>query len=144
MYYAAARQITDARHIARSAQQRIKDKTGMQVTMVLYRSENTIKTPERMLRVISDALGMSADCYRIKTRTREIVELRFIAALFLRTNFPTITLHQIAILFGGRDHTSVMSGLARANDLIYSGDERFLEKYNAALKAVDQWLKKDA
>jgi len=144
MYYAATQQITDARHIARSAQQQIKDKTGMEVTMVLYPSENTIKTPERMLHIIATALNESPLNYKLKTRIRNIVELRFIAAMFLRSNFPTITLHQIAALFGGQDHTSIISGISRAYELIYIGDEKFLGKYKTALAAVNSWLRNDA
>lgn len=141
MYYAAAQQMTTARHIARSATQQIKDKTGMHLTMVLYATEASVKTPERMLRVVATALNMSPDCYRMKTRIRNIAELRFIAAMLLRSNFPKITLHQVAALFGGQDHTSVMSGLSRAYDLIYTGDQRFIDKYNKALQAVNVWLR---
>ena len=104
MYYAATQQITEARHIARSAQQQIKDKTGMQVTMVLYPSESAVKTPEYMLHIIAAALNEHPQNYKLKTRVRNIVELRFIAALCLRSNFPTITLQQIAAFFGGQDH----------------------------------------
>ena len=96
-----------------------------------------------MLHIIAVALGMNPDSYRMKTKVRHIVELRFVAAILLRRNFPTMTLHQIATLFGGQDHSSIISGLARANDLIYTGDPRFLKKYNTALKAVDLWLKKE-
>lgn len=141
MYYAATQQMTTARHIARSARQQIKDKTGMQVTVVLYPTETTLKTPEKMLRVIAIALDMSPDCYKMKTRMRNIAELRFIAAMLLRSNFPKITLHQVAALFGGQDHTSVMSGLTRAYDLIYTGDQRFITKYNKALQSVNIWLR---
>ena len=141
MYYAAAQQMTTARNIARSARQQIKDKTGMQVTVVLYPAETTLKTPEKMLRVIAIALDMTPECYRMKTRVRSIAELRFVAAMLLRSNFPKITLHQVAALFGGQDHTSVMSGLTRAYDLIYTGDQRFINKYNSALQAVNIWLR---
>jgi chromosomal replication initiation ATPase DnaA len=143
MYYAAAQQITTARHIARSAQRQIKEKTGMRVSMMLYSPELGSKTPEEMLHIIAVSLGMNPDSYRMKTKVRHIVELRFVAAILLRRNFPTMTLHQIATLFGGQDHSSIISGLARANDLIYTGDPRFLKKYNTALKAVDLWLKKE-
>ena len=144
MYYAATQQITDARHIARSAQQQIKDKTGLQVTMVLYPSESTLKTPEHMLHIIAAALNEHPRNYQLKTRIRNIVELRFIAALCLRSNFPTITLQQIAAFFGGQDHTSVINGLARAYELIYAGDESFTKKYKTALAAVNLWLRNDA
>jgi len=141
MYYAAAQQITTARHIARSARQQIKDKTGMQVTVVVYPTDTSLKSPEQMLRVVAIALDMYTECYRLKTRVRTIVELRFIAAMLLRSNFAKITLHQIAALFGGQDHTSIMSGLARAHALIYAGDPGFMKKYNTALKAVNIWLR---
>ena len=144
MYYAATQQITEARHIARSAQQQIKDKTGMQVTMVLYPSESAVKTPEYMLHIIAAALNEHPQNYKLKTRVRNIVELRFIAALCLRSNFPTITLQQIAAFFGGQDHTSIISGITRAYDLIYAGDEKFIKKYKAALAAVNLWLRNDA
>ena len=140
MYYAAAQQMTMARHIARSASQQIKDKTGMQFTILLYPTETTLKTPERMLKVIAMALDMDPKSYKMRSRVRNMVELRFIAALLLRGNFPKITLSQIAALFGGQDHSSVISGLARAYNLIYAGDPDFIQKYNAALKAVNLWL----
>jgi len=144
MYYAATQQISAARHIARSAQQKIKEKTGMRVNMVLYSPEAGSQTPEEMLHIIALALDMNTNCYTMKTKARHIVELRFIAALLLRRNYPTMTLHQIATLFGGQDHTSIINGVARANDLIYIGDPRFVKKYNTALQSVNLWLKNAA
>lgn len=141
MYYTAAQQMSTARHIARSARRQIKNQTGMQVNVVLYPMETQPKTPEKMLRIIAIALDMSPECYKMKTRVRSIVELRFIAAMLLRNNFPEVTLHQIAAYFGGQDHTSVMNGLARAYDLIYAGDQRFIKKYNTALQSVNTWLR---
>jgi chromosomal replication initiation ATPase DnaA len=142
MYYAATQQVTEARHIARTAQQRIKDRTGMNISVLLCPVEATPKTPERMLRIIAESLGMSANCYRMKNRSRPFSELRFIAAHILRQNFATLTLHQIALFFGGLDHTSVINGLTRVNNLIHTGDTRFIEKYNQALKAVNLWLRR--
>ena len=132
-----------ARHIARSAQQQIKNKTGMSVVVMFSPFENTYDAPAEMLEVIAGALGMSPDCYRMKTRRRDIVEMRFIAALLLRMHFPRFTLTQIAMLFGGQDHSSILSGIARAHSLIYTGDASFIQKYNTVLKAVNTWLRKD-
>jgi chromosomal replication initiation ATPase DnaA len=144
MYYAATQQLNTVRHIARMAEQQIKTKTGMRVNIMLYSNEADEQTPEEMLRVIAIALGMNSDAYKLKTRERHIVELRFIAALLMRRNFPKMTLHQIATLFGGQDHTSIINGVARANDLIYIGDPRFVKKYNTALQSVNLWLKNAA
>ena len=143
MTYAPAQQINTARHIARTAQQQIRNKTGMRVTVMLCPAENTDETPGQMLKIIAMTLGMSPDCYRMKTRTRDIVELRFIAALLLRMHFPRFTLNQIAVLFGGQDHSSILSGIARAHSLIYTGDASFTGKYNNVLKTVNKWLRKE-
>ena len=110
---------------------------------MLYPAEDTFKTPEQMLKIIALSLDMSYDCFRMKSRAREIAELRFIGALFLRMNFTYLTLSDIATLFGGQDHTSIISGMTRAHNLIYTGDLRFLKKYNTALKSVNLWLRKE-
>ena len=96
-----------------------------------------------MLDVIAIALGMSPGCYKLRSRLRNIVELRFVGALFLIMHFPNVTLSQIASLFGGQDHSSVISGIARANNLLYTGDERFMTKYNNALNSVNLWLERE-
>ena len=95
-----------------------------------------IKTPMQMLSAIAKALDMDAQCYRMRSRERNIVELRFIAALFLRRNFPLITLQQIAAFFGGQDHSSVINGLSRSYELLYCKDDRFLKKYNVVLQTL--------
>jgi len=139
-----APQAATARHIARSAQQQIKSKTGIKVDLVMLPPVQGIDTPSQMLGIIASALEMSPDCYALKSRHRNIVELRFIGAWFLRRHFQAITLHQIAALFGGQDHTSVLNGLARANDLLHTHDDRFMKKYNTALKSVNRWLRNAA
>jgi len=136
----ATHQINAARHIARSAQRQIKDKTGMSISIVLYPFENKLAGPQEMLKVIAAALSMDPAAYSLKTRIREVVELRFIAALLLRMHFPKCTLAQIAVLFGGQDHSSILSGLARAYGLIASGDAQFTNKYNTVVEKVNTWL----
>ncbi len=143
MNYLPAQQINTARSIVRSAQRQIKNRTGIKVHLLLAASDNILKTPKQMLKVIAIALNMNPDCYRIKSRARNIVEMRFIAALLLRSNFPRLTLTEIATLFGGQDHSSVINSVARAHSLIYTGDEKFINKYNTVLKSVDIWLKRE-
>jgi chromosomal replication initiation ATPase DnaA len=113
----------------------------MEVDLVLCPTDNTFMTPERMLHIIAIALDMNPRCYKMRTRTRNISELRFIGAVLLRRHFPDITLIQIASFFA-QDHTTIISGVTRANNLLYSGDLRFIKKYNTALKSVYLWLRK--
>ena len=143
MQYRTTPQLTTARDITRAAEHQIKNKTGMRVTLVLCPTDHPAKTPEQMLKVIAASMNMDYTMYTAKSRARNIVDLRFIAAYLLRHYFPTITLQQITVLFGGQDHTSIINGLARAAMLISAGDPRFTEKYQSALKSVNQWLRKE-
>jgi chromosomal replication initiation ATPase DnaA len=143
MQIRAKSQLTTARGITRAAITKIKNSTGMRVTLVLCPTDHPAKTPEQMLYVVSTALKMDYSSYRKKSRKREYVDLRFIAAHLLRFYFPTITLQQISLLFGGQDHSSVINGLAKTNMLLATKDDAFTEKYETASKSVNQWLRKE-
>ncbi len=143
MYYATISPANTSQHIARPVKQMVKERTGMSIEVLQYPTEHINKTPLRMLHVIALALDLNPECYRMRTRVRNIVELRFIGSLLLRQHFPALTLHQIAAYFGGQDHSSVINGLSRAHNLIYVQDTEFLKKYNSALKSVTQWLRRE-
>jgi chromosomal replication initiation ATPase DnaA len=143
MNYAPQQQLTAARHIARSAKNAIKDKTGMKVNLMLWGTEQMLNTPRNMLQVIAISQGMNISCYKLKSRDRDTVELRFLGALFLRMHFPMVTLQQIAGMFGGQDHSSIVNGIARAYNLLHTGDLKFITKYNKALNSVNLWLEKE-
>jgi chromosomal replication initiation ATPase DnaA len=142
MYYTTISPAATSRQIARPVEQMVKERSGMSINVLQYPTELVNNTPQRMLHVIALALDMNPECYRWKTRVRSIVEMRFIATLFLRQHFPALTLHQIAGYFGGQDHSSVINGLSRAHNLIYVQDSAFLKKYNTTLKSVNTWLRR--
>jgi len=130
-----------ARTIARAAEQQIRTKTGLCVTLMLYARENGRKSPEQMLHTIATGLNMAPEDYKLKSRKTDIVELRFIGAHLLRRFYPRLTLKQIGALYGGQDHTSVTNSITRANELLYTNDPIFNYKYNNALDIVTKWLK---
>src|ERR1700744_1769293 len=101
MIYTPAQQMDTARNIARTAQRKIKNQTGMKMSIMLRPVSSIFETPEEMMEVIAHTLGIDPIYYKVKIRTRDIVEMRFIAALLLRIHFPRITLCQIALMFGG-------------------------------------------
>src|ERR1700743_1232021 len=137
MIHAPAQRLDTARSIARTAQRQIKNKTGMKVTIMLCPVESAFDSPEEMLEIIAMALDKDPKDYKRKIRTRDIVEMRFIAALLLRMHFTRFNLTQGAALFGGQDHTSIMNGIERARQLLYIGDDKFTEKYNKAEAMVN-------
>lgn len=110
------------------------------ISVLQYPTEKVNATPQRMMHVIALALDMNPECYRMKTRVRSVVEMRFIASMFLRQYFPALTLQQIAAYFGGQDHSSVINGISRAYSLLHIRDTQFVAKHNAALTAVTNWL----
>lgn len=125
---------------ATMAPQNGKDTNSTGFDVLQYPTERANATPQRMLHVIALALDMNPEGYRMKTRVRSIVEMRFIASVFLRQYFPALTLQQIAAYFGGQDHSSVINGISRAYALIHTRDSQFLTKYNTALKSVTAWM----
>ncbi|PQJ10346.1 hypothetical protein CJD36_010235 [Flavipsychrobacter stenotrophus] len=134
---------SSTRGIARSAQRKIQRNTGATMNLVLCSGYEYSKSPESMLQVIAGTLGMDATCYKQRSRSRPFVELRFIASHFLRTYFPTLTLLNISHYFGALDHATIINGLTRTNELLATGDERFLTKYETVLNSVNQWLQKE-
>jgi chromosomal replication initiation ATPase DnaA len=112
----------------------------MRMHVLLYTGEER-HTPKQMMTIIAHALQMSPEVYSVKTRKREIAELRFLSALLLRKFFPRLTLKQIASYYGGQDHTSIINGVMRAHNLLDTCDAGFTYKYNTALNAITKWLK---
>ncbi|MBC7552535.1 MAG: hypothetical protein H7257_01005 [Taibaiella sp.] len=144
MYYSIPQQISEARHIARAAEQQIKNSTGMVVRLMLCPEYHRTKSPEELLQVVAAALGMEVKDYATKCRTRPYVDLRFIAANLLCSHFPAITLLQITVFFGRQHHTSILNGLERVRALIAAGDPRFMAKYETAQAAVNRWVRKES
>ncbi len=60
-------------------------------------------------------------------RKREICELRHIAMELIRKN-TALSLVNIGVELGGRDHSSVISGISKVNDL-FDTDKQFRGKY---------------
>ncbi|HYD20505.1 MAG TPA: helix-turn-helix domain-containing protein [Flavipsychrobacter sp.] len=143
MNYAIAQSSYDnaAQHIQISDRNRLQQAGNLRsfLTPGIYGKPN--KHPEQMLEVIAAATQMDHQLFKLKTRKREVVELRFLASLLLRKYYPGITLKQIAQLYGGQDHTSVMNGLARGNDLLDIKDPIFTYRYLNAMNAINQWIK---
>lgn len=143
MNYAIAQSsyATHQPHIRIADRQQNSTVDNMRMALVLSVYGNGSKCPEKMLEVIAYTLQMDYTYFTTKTRKREIVEMRFLASLLLRKYYPNITLKQIAQLYGGQDHTSVMNGLSRANELLDINDPVFSFKYLSAMTAINNWIK---
>jgi chromosomal replication initiation ATPase DnaA len=98
------------------------------------------KGPRDMLYIIAMALQAPITLYTERNRKRDVVDLRFLSAYLLRSYYPHITYKQIAALYGGQDHTSVMHAIQAAANLLHTHDEVFTHKFYTALHSVQQWV----
>ena len=133
----------EERQICKAAQQKIMSATGRSISIMLLPEYMGTRTPQLMLTVIANALNMDVACYKHRSRKRNYVELRFIAAYLLRKFFPNLTLADITILFGGMNHTTIINGIERVAELIATNNELFTAKYETALNSVNIWLRKE-
>lgn len=133
---------TTARHISRRIQ-RTRLPEPFTIAEVKYAEATSLELPRRMLDVIAASLQLSPFSYALRARTRLISDLRFVGALLLRQKFPNITLHEIGLLFGGQDHTSILNALRKAEMYLYTGNTEFTEKYITAARTVDEWIVKN-
>lgn len=67
------------------------------------------------MQVVSDYFGITITRMLSKCRNNELVLARYICFWFMRRD-TTLTLKNVACLFGGRDHTTVIHGLASIKD----------------------------
>jgi chromosomal replication initiator protein len=77
--------------------------------------------PEDVLDAVSRAFGVSNDRLLGRERTREVALPRQIAMYLLREE-GGISLPQIGEMIGGRDHTTVIYGCDKINDLMETDD----------------------
>jgi hypothetical protein len=84
--------------------------------------------PKLIIDIISEKTGITYNQMYSKTRKREYVEARHLAMFFIK-KYTSLTLTKIGMLFGGRDHTSVLAALERVNDLQFYSEYklRFVE-----------------
>ena len=71
--------------------------------------------------------NLNKDVLTSPWRKREVCELRHIAMELIRKN-TSLSLVNIGVELGGRDHSSVISGITKVNDL-FDTDKQFREKY---------------
>ena len=92
-------------------------------------------TKENLLSVISFVSGMHEDAIRSQNRARGLVLCRHAYYYIARKNMG-LKLAEIGHFFGS-DHTTVIHGINKVNDMISIGDEitcNFIEQVNSCIK----------
>lgn len=83
-------------------------------------STNAIKetTPEIIIQIVSDYTGVSVNDIVSSKRSNEIATARQISMYLCREYLDRISLQQIGDAVGGKDHTTVLSGIKKIKGLI--------------------------
>lgn len=98
---------------------------------MLYREVSTPNRPRAevspnngMLSVVREMArqtGYDEKDIRGLSRLRSLTRIRFRAMLEIRRRFPEASTREIGEIFGGRDHTTVMHALKRAEEMFGQG-----------------------
>jgi chromosomal replication initiation ATPase DnaA len=70
-----------------------------------------------ILTLAADLFGVTVDDLTGPRRHRHIVQARQAAAWSLRTCYPTMSMESIGQLLGGRDHSTIVHAIQRAEQL---------------------------
>lgn len=122
------------------AEEEIRRQTGLRLRLIVM-GEAPPQDMDAigMANLIAQAIGMYPGDLHVKSRKEVYTQLRYLVMYFVKEYFPKMTLKDIGSLFGsGMDHTSVITGIASAKNLIDTNDVVFHEKYELALQAITQ------
>lgn len=134
-------QLNQAHNIMAECEEKIYLETGLKIRLNMSKATQQVIKPEEILVVVAQSLGMRMEDYTKPTKKTAVVNLRFLAALFIRQYWPKYPSKDIGKLFGGQDHTTILSGLKTGANYLDTGNEQFTTKYNIVKEAVENWIK---
>lgn len=71
-----------------------------------------------IIQVVAERFGLSPDDVKGKRRSHKTMEARLICYYTIKKCLTNCSLRQVGIVLGGRDHSTVIHGVDRVNDLI--------------------------
>lgn len=95
---------------------------------------------DRIKQIVAEKAGISIEDMIDKNRLTTIVEARYICYQIIREN-SSLSLKQIGSHFGNRDHTTIINGLRKHDDLMnYPGNNAYKYLYLECKKAINSEL----
>jgi chromosomal replication initiator protein len=91
-------------------------------------------TPERIQDIVASQWGVTSEGLRSKTRTKTLTVPRQ-AAMYLCRELLGLQLVEIGHRFGGRDHSTVIHSLERAEEL-FTTDQQFQQRLNESRRRL--------
>jgi len=91
-------------------------------------------TPERIIAMVAERYGVTAEAISGKRRTRKIAAPRHVAMYMMR-QLTDLSLTEIGRCFGGRDHSTVLHACAVVGEKA-AADNAFAERLNAMFSTL--------
>lgn len=85
---------------------------------IVSKNKNREMTPDLIIHVVSEHMGIPYEDIISSKRTNEIATARQIAMYLCRKYFEHISLKQVGSYLGGRDHSTVLSGVEKITKLM--------------------------
>lgn len=101
----------------------------------------TVDKKDYLIQLICTTIGCDYGLVMSKCRKRECVMARQIFARLMYMDYNYLTMAQIGIYLGGRDHSTILNALAQFNDF-YENEESTKKLYDDIKNEYDKYLNK--
>ena len=103
---------------------------------IVSKSNQKALTPDYIVEVVSDYMKVTPEEIKSSKRTQDVALARQTVMYFCRKNITNISLEVIGNAIGGRDHSTIISGVKRVEKKIKE-DEYFANSINEMMEKLN-------
>ena len=95
---------------------------------------------EKIQEIVGSYFNIKPELLKSKYRPHFLCHIRYIAIKLSRAFVPEMPLRGIGLLFGHKDHTTVIHALDRAEDIIFElGEKKYAEMENKVKESLSKF-----
>lgn len=98
-----------------------------------------VVNPEFMIEFVAEKFGLTSDDMKRKDRHKSVVHVRHVAYWAARQCAPVPSYPELARLFGGRDHTTILNGVRKVEKELAQSERLATELRCLLLDAEVAW-----
>lgn len=102
---------------------------------IISKDNNQAITPERIIKVVSEHMGVSIDDIQSKKRSQDIATARQLV-MYICREYTVSSLKSIGNAVGGKDHSTVLSGIQRIEEKL-KNDASFKSTIDTIVKKLN-------
>lgn len=137
---------TESQKVKDFAEKHLKEETGVDVEVFVFKADdflkNQISKAEKLLERMIDFSDLLPNKVVGKSRVQKLVYFRHQAISIISLLFPLISLKRRGLMFGGRDHSTVIHSIQTNQDLCDT-DKEYKAQYDDLMKFAKDFLFKN-